>query len=75
MAQVAVARRPDATVAEMTQQVLDLLGGLDRLVQRGSRVLIKPNFVAPFEKAVTNFDLIRTVVMAVRVSGGVPVPQ
>ena len=73
MATVAIARRADATVAEKTQQVIDLLGGLDRLVQRGSRVLIKPNFVAPFEKAVTNFDLIRTVVAAVRAAGGVPV--
>ena len=73
MAKVAVARRSDATVAEKVVQVITLLGGLDRVVQRGSRVLVKPNFVAPFEKAVTNFDVIRTVVAAVRAAGGTPV--
>ena len=73
MAIVAVAAREGESIAAKTRRVITLLGGLEPLVRPGSRVLIKPNFVAPFEKAVTHFDVIRAVVAAVREAGGVPI--
>ena len=54
------------------QRLLSLLGGMERFVQPGSCVFIKPNFVAPFQNAVTSYALLSGVISRVRDAGGEP---
>ena len=60
------------SVAEQLALALDVIGGIGAVVDRGARVLVKPNFVGPFEKAATSFELIEAIVGQVRDAGGVP---
>lgn len=53
--------------------LLDALGGLAAHAGPGDTVLIKPNFVAPFELATTDRSLIVRVAEAVRAAGATPV--
>ena len=55
------------------RRIVDLLGGMGQFVQPGDRVFIKPNFVAPFDEAVTNYTLLAAVLSMVREAGGKPV--
>ncbi len=52
---------------------IDLIGGIQRFIKRGDKVLIKPNFVAPFPKATTNLAIIGEVVEEVRDCGAEPI--
>jgi len=61
------------TLAEKTLALIDLLGGLAQFIKPGDTVFLKPNFVAPFPAAVTDFGFIAAVVQAVRACGGKPV--
>ena len=57
-------------------RAVGLLGGIERFVRPGDRVLIKPNMLAAKspEKAVTTHpEVVRAVVRLVRQAGGVPV--
>jgi len=63
---------PGATPGEKTARVLSLLGGLDEIVRPGDRVLLKPNFVAPFPQAATDLHIVEAVVETVRAHGGEP---
>lgn len=60
---------PAATLAAL----LEAVGGLSKRVFPGARVLIKPNFVAPFPKATTDLSFVEFYVAAVRELGGIPV--
>jgi len=60
------------TAAQKLSRVLEGIGGMASIVPPRSRVLIKPNFVGPFEKAVTSFELIEAIVEEVRGAGGIP---
>jgi len=63
---VAIVRITEQRIDEALQHMLDLLGGLDTIVPRGSRVLIKPNFVfPPTDRGVTHPELIEAVVRMV----------
>jgi uncharacterized protein (DUF362 family)/NAD-dependent dihydropyrimidine dehydrogenase PreA subunit len=72
IAQVDERSCPGASAQEKTRGALALLGGLQSLVQPGDRVLLKPNFVAPFADAATSLEVIAAVVEAVRDCGGAP---
>jgi uncharacterized protein (DUF362 family) len=52
---------------------LEAVGGLSKRVFPGARVLIKPNFVAPFPRATTDLSFVEFHVAAVRELGGIPV--
>jgi len=54
------------------KRAIELVGGMDKIVNRGDSVLIKPNFVAPFSGAITNFNIIEEVIEEVRKCGGEP---
>ncbi len=54
------------SLKEKVSSVLSLLGGISRFVKTGDKVLLKPNFVAPFAKAVTNFEIIESIIEEVR---------
>ena len=54
------------------RRLLDLLGGLEQFVHPGHRVFIKPNFVAPFQDAVTSCALLAAIISLVRDAGGKP---
>ena len=73
IAQVDERALPGASAQDKTWQALALLGGLEQIVRPGDRVLLKPNFVAPFARAVTSLEVIEAVVEAVRACGGAPV--
>jgi len=60
------------TAAQKLSGVLEAVGGMASIVPPRSRVLIKPNFVGPFEKAVTSFELLEAIVEEVRAAGGTP---
>ena len=59
-------------IKKNVKRASDLVGGMDQIVNRGDSVLIKPNFVAPFNGAVTNFNIIEEVIEEVRKCGGEP---
>ena len=55
------------------KSVLGQMGGIAQWISPGASVLLKPNFVAPFKKAVTDLEIIKSVVREVKSAGGVPV--
>ncbi len=62
-------------VSRAVERVVALLGGIDRFVKPGSRVLIKPNMLAGKapEKAVTTHpEVVRAVIRLVKAAGGIP---
>ncbi|NLS76088.1 MAG: DUF362 domain-containing protein [Chloroflexi bacterium] len=63
---------PGASPADKVGQVLSLLGGIAQVVRPGQRVLLKPNWVAPFPHATTDLALIAAVAEQVRAAGGEP---
>ncbi|MBP2652790.1 MAG: hypothetical protein H6Q73_359 [Firmicutes bacterium] len=75
---VAAVKVTDYNYAEVERglkEALELLGGMERFVNGGDRVLIKPNMLEalPPEKAVTtNPELVRAVIREVRKAGAVP---
>jgi uncharacterized protein (DUF362 family)/ferredoxin len=74
MAYVAVTRLAggDDALADGVRRCVELTGGLDDLVQPGSRVLLKPNVVAPVARGVTNFVILQTLIEMVRDAGATP---
>ncbi|MBN1795970.1 MAG: DUF362 domain-containing protein [Sedimentisphaerales bacterium] len=63
---VAYIKGESDSVQVKVKKALELLGGIERFVRAGKKVLLKPNFVAPFKKATTSFELIKAVVEEVR---------
>lgn len=59
-------------VAAALSRALASLGGMQSVIRPGARVLIKPNFVGPFEKAITSLELIEAIVDQVRAARGTP---
>lgn len=76
---VSLVRCPDydpAGVAAALQHLLEPLGGMERYIRPGQRVLLKPNLLSPVppEKAVTTHPaVVEAVVRMVRACGGRPV--
>ncbi len=65
----------EGTVLGALRQSIDLIGGIQTFVRKGSRVLLKPNllFGKSPEKAVTTHpSIIRGMIQIVREAGGVP---
>ena len=63
---VAVVKVVEQRIDEAVVQAVELLGGLENIVLRGSRVLVKPNFVfPPTDRGVTHHELIEAVVRLV----------
>ncbi len=65
----------DAHVEQALQLLLGRLGGMERFVQRGQRVLIKPNLLGPSEPAravTTHPAIVEAVVRMVQQAGGRP---
>ncbi len=63
------------TVETALARLLEPLGGIGRFVNRGERVLLKPNLLSgkPPEAAVTTHpEIVRAVAMMVREAGGIP---
>lgn len=64
---------PDGDATGVLDELVDALGGLEGRFSAGAKVLIKPNFVAPFPAATTDLAIISAVAERVRAAGGVPV--
>ena len=64
-----------AAVENAVLEAVRLLGGWDKFVRRGDKVLVKPNLLAgePPEKGVTTHpSLIKAVVLQIKEAGGIP---
>lgn len=61
------------SVETRVKSVLERIGGIKQWISPGAKILIKPNFVAPFRKAITDFDVIRAVVKEIKSVGGIPI--
>ncbi|MDR3564245.1 MAG: DUF362 domain-containing protein [Negativicutes bacterium] len=64
-----------AAVAAGIAEILDGLGGIDKFVQPGERVLLKPNMLEglPPERAVTTHpEVVRALIRTVRQAGAIP---
>jgi uncharacterized protein (DUF362 family)/Pyruvate/2-oxoacid:ferredoxin oxidoreductase delta subunit len=62
-------------VLKRLRQAIDLLGGIEHFVQKGNRVLLKPNLLygKPPEKAVTTHpSIVKGMIKIVRERGGIP---
>jgi len=70
-----VSRRvePSAEIDGVIVALLEALGGFEGRFRAGAKVLIKPNFVAPFPAATTDLAVIAAVARRIREAGGVPV--
>lgn len=58
------------------KKAVDLVGGMESVVNKGDKIYLKPNFVAPRESflgVTTDFEIIRAVAEDVRRCGGIPV--
>jgi len=66
-------KQNEISISQRLQSLLEPLGGMDNFVQPGETVLIKPNLVAPFPHAVTDLDLLSSVVEQVQNCGGKPI--
>ena len=72
MSKVSIVRAGNYEIDELYKAVkksVDLLGGIDKFVQPGQSVLLKPNFLKlakPDEPAITNTEFIRAVVRLVK---------
>ncbi|HAO94174.1 MAG: hypothetical protein A2X99_04615 [Deltaproteobacteria bacterium GWB2_55_19] len=79
MSQVSITRCTSYEIQEVYRAVkesIDLLGGMDRFVSMGERILLKPNLLAgkPPETAVTTHpEVVRVLIRLVKEAGGVPV--
>ena len=66
----------DHSLEDTVRKAVNLVGGMGSAVNKGDKVYLKPNFVAPresFRGATTDFEIIRVVAEEVRRCGGVPV--
>ncbi|MDR7666890.1 DUF362 domain-containing protein [Methanosarcina sp. Z-7115] len=77
MSKVSIVRCPDYSDAKKAiAEALDLLGGLEKIIQPGDRVLLKPNILAasPPENAVTTHpSLVASMCEFVLQAGGKPI--
>jgi len=64
---------PDGDATPVLSELVDALGGFEGCFSAGAKVLIKPNFVAPFPAATTDLAIIAAVAERIRAAGGVPV--
>jgi len=77
-ARVSIVRCPDysdKSVLTAVKEATDLLGGLEAFIERGNRVLLKPNLLVAKtpEKAVTTHpSVVKAVIQLVRDAGGEP---
>lgn len=61
-------------VRKAVDESLALIGGIERFVKKGDKVLIKPNFVmkkSPDDAATTHPDFLNAVICAVEEAGGI----
>jgi uncharacterized protein (DUF362 family)/ferredoxin len=58
---------------DKVKKILSALGGMEKYVSAGSIVLLKPNFVAPFPNATTNFEILEELVREIRNCNGKPI--
>ncbi|MEW6097202.1 MAG: DUF362 domain-containing protein [bacterium] len=59
-------KKSNLSIKEKTKEILNLLGGLDKIIKLGDLVLIKPNFLAPFPHAVTDFEILEVIIEEVK---------
>lgn len=65
----------EETTLAAVRRAVDLLGGMDRFVGRGQRVLIKPNLLSartPDRRVTTDPSIVRAVALLVLEAGGEP---
>ncbi|MHB1126002.1 MAG: DUF362 domain-containing protein [Bacillota bacterium] len=75
MPQVAISRCPDydgSRVEQAVQKAIDMVGGIDRYVKKGQKVLLKPNLLVastPEQAVCTHPEVVRAVIRLVQAAG------
>lgn len=64
---------PDGDATGVLADLMEAVGGFEGRFSPGAKVLIKPNFVAPFPAATTDLAVIAAVAERIIAAGGVPV--
>ncbi len=68
--------KAENNIETAVKEAIDLVGGLESLVNMGDKVYLKPNFVAPRDSSkgvTTHLEIIRAVAEEVRRCGGIPI--
>ena len=66
---VSIVRVKDGNVAMAVSEAIDLLGGVSHVTSGQSRILLKPNLVAPDRNYTTNPDVVRSVAKLMQEAG------
>ena len=64
------------SIEKAVKKAINLVGGMETVVNKGDKVYLKPNFVGPrdsFRGVTTSFEVIRVVAEEVRRCGGIPI--
>ena len=65
-----------SSIEDSVKKAVKLLGGMESIINKGDKVYLKPNFVAPrdsSEGVTTNFEIIRVVAEEIHRCGGIPI--
>ncbi|MFX1519184.1 MAG: DUF362 domain-containing protein [Promethearchaeota archaeon] len=65
----------DGNIEDMVERAVNLVGGLEDIIDKGDRVLIKPNLAAPKQSntgATTNPRVVLKLIALVKSAGGIP---
>ncbi|SJZ44432.1 DUF362 domain-containing protein [Selenihalanaerobacter shriftii] len=76
VASISCSKYEEKLVTEAVRKAMDELGGLERLISKNDRVLIKPNLLSPKapEQAITTHPLVlKAVIQLVQETGATPV--
>jgi uncharacterized protein (DUF362 family) len=64
----------DDSIYEAVKKAVDTIGGIDKFIKKGEKVLLKPNFVSPRPPPVTTDPrVIKAVAQLVKEAGGKPI--
>ncbi len=66
----------ERTIEDAVIKSIQLVGGMESIVNKGDKIYLKPNFVAPRDSSTgvtTDFEIIRVVAEEVRRCGGTPI--
>jgi len=58
-----------AEIRKTTRKAIELLGGIEKFVQKGDKVFIKPNLMSPTQHSITSGDILFTIVEMCKEAG------
>ena len=74
MSTVAITQNKD--IEKAVTEAISLIGGLDRIIHKGDKVLVKPNFcepASPLSGVITNYKVVESIANEILKVGGIPI--